>query len=303
FTRVKFIDHIQFGKYEIDTWYFSPYPEEYRRLNKLWICEYCLKYMKSAQVWVKHVTALCKQRRPPGRKIYHKGNLTVFELDGNEQKLYCQNLCLLAKLFLDHKTLYYDVAPFMFYVLCESDREGCHVVGYFSKEKNSADNYNLACILTLPPFQKRGIGRFLITLSYELTKIEQIIGTPEKPLSDLGRLSYRSYWEDVIFNFLSENPQCSLDELSASTCITLEDIIWTLKFHQGIEFWRCGRTLYLKKKSLRMYLQKVAEREQQLTSNRIGTNGKSADTAVQFDVNYLTWVPPPKSPKQPSRLT
>lgn len=48
-------------------------------------------------------------------------------------QLYCQNLCLLAKLFLDHKTLYYDVAPFMFYVLCESDREGCHVVGYFSK--------------------------------------------------------------------------------------------------------------------------------------------------------------------------
>ena len=30
-----------------------------------------------------------------------------------------QNLCLLAKLFLDHKTLYYDVEPFMFYVMTE----------------------------------------------------------------------------------------------------------------------------------------------------------------------------------------
>lgn len=30
-------------------------------------------------------------------------------MDGKQNKLYCQNLCLLAKLFLDHKTLYYDV--------------------------------------------------------------------------------------------------------------------------------------------------------------------------------------------------
>jgi hypothetical protein len=33
----------------------------------------------------------------------------MFEVDGSEQKHYCQNLCYFAKLFLDHKTLYYDV--------------------------------------------------------------------------------------------------------------------------------------------------------------------------------------------------
>jgi hypothetical protein len=44
-----------------------------------------------------------------------------------------QNLCLLAKLFLDHKTLYYDVDPFLFYVLTECDDDGHHIVGYFSK--------------------------------------------------------------------------------------------------------------------------------------------------------------------------
>lgn len=48
-------------------------------------------------------------------------------------QIYCQNLCLLAKLFLDHKTLYYDVEPFLFYVMTEADSWGCHVVGYFSK--------------------------------------------------------------------------------------------------------------------------------------------------------------------------
>ena len=46
---------------------------------------------------------------------------------------YAQNLCLLAKLFLDHKTLYYDTDPFLFYVMCELDNIGYHIVGYFSK--------------------------------------------------------------------------------------------------------------------------------------------------------------------------
>ena len=45
-TKVKYIDRVQIGRYEIDTWYFSPYPEEYGRQPKLWICQYCLKYMR-----------------------------------------------------------------------------------------------------------------------------------------------------------------------------------------------------------------------------------------------------------------
>ena len=53
--------------------------------------------------------------------------------------IYCQNLCLLAKLFLDHKTLYYDVEPFLFYVLTQNDVKGCHLVGYFSKVSTAAE--------------------------------------------------------------------------------------------------------------------------------------------------------------------
>jgi len=55
-------------------------------------------------------------------------------------------------------------------VLCEYDERGFHPVGYFSKEKYSDMGYNLACILTFPSHQRKGIGRFLINFSYELSK-------------------------------------------------------------------------------------------------------------------------------------
>ena len=57
--------------------------------------------------------------------------------------------------------------------------KGHHVVGYFSKEKFTTENYNLACILTLPPYQRKGYGKFLIAFSYELSKREGRPGTPE----------------------------------------------------------------------------------------------------------------------------
>ncbi len=73
-------------------------------------------------------------------EIYRSGTISVFEVDGRKAKLYCQNLCLLAKLFLDHKTLYYDVEPFMFYVMTEVDSSGCHLVGYMT---NSTCKFNI----------------------------------------------------------------------------------------------------------------------------------------------------------------
>lgn len=124
--------YIEMGKFEMEVWYQSPYPEDYARLPKLYLCEYCLRYMKSRTILQRHVTK-CVWRHPPGEEVYRKDKICVWEVDGKRYKQYCQNLCLLAKFFLDHKTLYYDVEPFLFYVMTMVDSEGCHTVGYFSK--------------------------------------------------------------------------------------------------------------------------------------------------------------------------
>lgn len=53
-TKVKFIDTLRIGKFEIDTWYFSPYPDEYGKVKTLYVCEYCLKYMKYESTYRRH---------------------------------------------------------------------------------------------------------------------------------------------------------------------------------------------------------------------------------------------------------
>lgn len=239
---------IEFGKCEIQTWYSSPFPQEYARLPKLFLCEFCLKYTKSKAVLQRHQDK-CTWRHPPGTEIYRCNDISIFEVDGNANKIYCQNLCLLAKLFLDHKTLYYDVEPFLFYVLTKYDRKGYHLVGYFSKEKHCQQKYNVSCIMTMPQYQRQGFGRFLIDFSYLLSREEGQPGTPEKPLSDLGRVTYHAYWRSVVLEYLHSNRNrfVSLKSISQETGIVIADVALTfqlLNFVKYIKVEQSGFKVY-----------------------------------------------------------
>lgn len=54
-TRLR-IRTIRFGDFDIQTWYDAPFPEEYANIpdGRLWLCEFCLKYMKSQFVARRH---------------------------------------------------------------------------------------------------------------------------------------------------------------------------------------------------------------------------------------------------------
>lgn len=115
---------------------------------------------------------------------------------------------------------------------------GSHFIGYFSKEKFSSKRYNVSCIVTLPQYQRYGFGRFLIDFSYLLSRRENVIGTPEKPLSDLGKLSYMSYWKYRIFQYIDfcrkeldgSKFDFILEEMSQDTAINLNDLASTMQW-------------------------------------------------------------------------
>merc|ERR1719220_450199 len=312
-TRVKFIDTLIYSNptttWEINTWYFSPYPNReifnqqfavsgsngsaglrtsyfndssaFYKFPKIYVSAFTLRFFDNRDDLLEHL-ATSDQRQPPGRMIYiddirHRDfhqltsssstersantallnnnntsndnpssitRIAVYEIDGMQHKRYCQHLCLLSKLFLDHKTLYFDTEPFMFYVLCELDENGATMVGYYSKQKDSVDKNNLACIIVLPPFQRQGYGKFIIDLSYKISRISNNIGSPERPLSDLGNVSYKSYWDYTLLRKLKDMGRYgaqhgpSIEDLVKSTGIYQDDVIESLRRLNLTKLWR-----------------------------------------------------------------
>lgn len=127
-------------------------------------------------------------------------------------------------------------------------------MGYFSKEKFSSKRFNVSCIVTLPRYQRCGFGRFLIDFSYLLSKREGIIGTPEKPLSDLGKLSYLSYWKFKIYQHLDTLMKSKQDDkdwtidiadLVCHTGINRNDIISTLQWANMIQKGGSNKRYYI----------------------------------------------------------
>ncbi|GMM58626.1 NuA4 histone acetyltransferase complex catalytic subunit [Maudiozyma humilis] len=264
-SRVRNLNRVIMGKYEIEPWYFSPYPIELTDEDQIYIDDYTLQYFGSKKQYERY-RKKCTLQHPPGNEIYRDDYVSFFEIDGRKQRTWCRNLCLLSKLFLDHKTLYYDVDPFLFYCMTRRDELGHHLVGYFSKEKESADNYNVACILTLPQYQRMGYGRLLIEFSYELSKKEGKTGSPEKPLSDLGLLSYRAYWADTLVRLLVEHgKEITIEEISSITSMTTTDILFTAKTLNILRYYKAQHIIYLSDEVMERYEKLKAKKRRCIT--------------------------------------
>lgn len=86
----------------------------------------------------------------------------------------------------------------------------------------------------------------MIEFSYELSKCEGKTGSPEKPLSDLGLLSYRSYWSQTILEILitmtpsegNDRPVITINDISEMTSIKKEDVISTLQHLNLINYYK-----------------------------------------------------------------
>ncbi|KAL9011882.1 MAG: hypothetical protein Q9180_009143 [Flavoplaca navasiana] len=96
----------------------------------------------------------------------------------------------------------------------------------------SWDNNNLACILVFPPWQRKGLGKILMGISYELSRFEGRIGGPEKPLSELGRIGYLKFWQARVATALLDlrnKGTLSVEEIADACWMLPEDVITTLK--------------------------------------------------------------------------
>ncbi|PNY18292.1 Histone acetyltransferase [Tolypocladium capitatum] len=264
-------------------------------LERLYVCPSCFKYAKELVAWRGHVRFCGRRGHVPGKKIYihpkgrrkilvahdakapgvkrrrgdggvrhveeivqDEGEWSIWEVDGEKDGLFCQNLSLFAKLFLDNKSVFFDVTGFKYFLLVYTSppppapapkpmlpgaepapQPPTQVTGFFSKEKMSWDNNNLACILVFPPWQRKGLGALLMGASYEISRREGILGGPEKPISDLGKKGYRRFWSGEIARWLlsldvgqqGAGPETivDVDDVSHGTWISPDDCLAVLR--------------------------------------------------------------------------
>lgn len=279
------IERVSFGDYNFNTWYgnsayflasgdlelgtdtLAKQAGVKRRLSTpqastywlptLHVCEFCFKYSADHNNMTLHrtVCSLAKLFPPIGKLMYAdtKTPYVIKKVRGFRHELFCQNLALFSKLFLDDKSVYYNVKAFDFYILYGHDQHDTEVpgsilrkrlrpMGFFSKEVNAweSDN-NLACICVFPPYQRLGLGSLLIEFLYALAAVTpgQTWLGPEFPLSPYGKITYLRYWSKklafILANDFKSRRLFTLAELASHTGFRKDDILFTLEYMEVLE--------------------------------------------------------------------
>ena len=204
-------------------------------IDTLFVCPFCFKYTDIQMEWEHHMNCCKFKFNLPGKVMYNDGQLIVRKVKGVDQKLFCQCMCLMAKFFLDNKSVFYDLDYFDFYIAYQLlDRQEVPM-GFYSRELLSWEANNLSCICVLPCYQNRRLGTKLIDFSYKLSHYEQQISGPERPFSPLGKLTYLSYWcrslaLSFVYGSLSTKKYMTLQLISETTGFRTEDILFAFSF-------------------------------------------------------------------------
>ncbi|CDK24397.1 unnamed protein product [Kuraishia capsulata CBS 1993] len=204
-------------------------------LDTLYVCPTCFKYTDSENSLAVHSKVCSYKSKLPGKLMYRDKAYSIRKVKGARHPVYCQCMCLFAKLFLDNKSVFFGLEYFDFFVVY-GDVKGQQVpMGFFSKELLSWDGNNLACILVFPPFQRRKLGHLLIAFSYELSKSEGKVSGPEHPLSPFGKIGYVTFWaktlaRELLVGELSTVKDTTLEIISKTTGFRSDDIIMALDF-------------------------------------------------------------------------
>lgn len=94
-TKVKNIRYVKLGRYMMECWYFSPFPKEFypnSYTECLFFCEFTLRFFITKDELRRYQKKPNLPRHPPGNEIYRDSYVSMFEVDGAVEKVYCQNL-------------------------------------------------------------------------------------------------------------------------------------------------------------------------------------------------------------------
>jgi hypothetical protein len=132
-------------------------------------------------------------------------------------------------------------------------------VGYFCRLKNT-DCEALGALTVFPPFQRRGLGSFILDMAYETLKCRQTLcgcktcgaagtgGLLAKPFSPSGKALIHAYWRKKIASLATYVPsKVTKKEKNASeTGLTFADISKVLGIHRDdlVEFLLEGNHMF-----------------------------------------------------------
>lgn len=96
------------------------------------------------------------------------------------------------------------------------------------------------------------------------------MGSPEKPLSDLGLLGYRAYWAETIVELLLETQdELSIDDIAQKTSITHLDVMNTCTTLQLFKHFKGQHVICLSDNVLEQYEKARGKRRRRIVAEHL----------------------------------